>query len=354
MFFPIYLCSLPFECFIFPRNNIVALNNDAENRTGGVRDAFGREINYLRVSVTDRCNMRCVYCMPENATFLPPGEILTYEEIARAVRVFAAAGVRKVRLTGGEPLARKNIEKLVADLAAVKEIEDLSLTTNGLKLAETAEKLAAAGLRRVNVSLDTLDPEKFKTICRAGDLSTVLAGIRAANATGLRPVKVNVVVMRGRNENEISDFIDFSMRENIFPRFIEYMPLNMDSEWEKRFVPREEMLEKVKDKVSPVRDDAREPNAPARYYDILGSDLRAGFISPVSHGFCSRCNRMRLTPEGRLRACLLSENSVEIKSLMRNGCADSDLLEAFRRAAAAKGEKGRFPDGPRPMHSIGG
>ena len=319
-----------------------------------MRDPFGREINYLRVSVTDRCNLRCVYCMPENATFLPAGEILTYEEISRAVRVFAGAGVRKVRLTGGEPLARKNIEALVADLAAVQEIEDLSLTTNGLLLAEKAPRLAAAGLRRVNVSLDTLDPEKFRSICRAGALESVLSGLRAASAAGLRPIKVNVVVMRGRNEDEIPGFLDFSLRENVTVRFIEYMPLNMDAEWEKRYVPREEMMESAAGRLSPVSDGSEEPNAPARYYNISGSGLRAGFISPVSHGFCSRCNRMRLTPEGRLRACLLSENSVDIKTLMRNGCSDADLLDAFLRAASAKGEKGRFPEGPRPMHSIGG
>jgi len=324
----------------------------ATEHNGPVKDRFGRQITYLRVSVTDRCNMRCVYCMPDDVKFLPAEEILTYEEIARVVKVFAGAGIRKVRLTGGEPLARRDIHTLVAELAGIGEIDELTLTTNGLALEEEAPALARAGLVRVNVSLDTLDAKKFKEICRAGSLDKVVAGIRAANGTGLRPVKINVVVMRGRNETEIGDFLDFAARENATVRFIEYMPLKMDEDWKRLYVPREEMLAAVAGRIArPGRAD-EDPSAPARYYDVEGAGMRAGFISPVSHGFCSNCNRMRMTPDGRLYSCLLSEKFVDLKKTLRSGGSDADLEADFRRAAAMKGEKGIFTH--RPMHSIGG
>jgi len=309
-------------------------------------------MTYLRVSVTDRCNMRCVYCMPENAEFIPHEEILTYDEIERIVRVGMEAGIRKVRVTGGEPLARKNIEYLIGRLAALSTLEDLSLTTNGLELAGKAKALADAGLRRVNVSLDTLNPEKFKTICRAGDIGAVLSGIRAANETGLRPVKVNVVVMRGRNDGELCDFVEFGDREDVIVRFIEYMPLMKGPDWGRLFVPRDEIIEKIAARIEPAAGADTDPNAPARYFSVRGSGRNIGIISPVSHGFCSMCNRLRLTPDGRLMACLLAPSGTDVKALLRSGGSDEEIADAFRRAAASKGPKGLFPDAARPMHSL--
>ncbi|MFA6450448.1 MAG: GTP 3',8-cyclase MoaA [bacterium] len=319
-----------------------------------LRDNHDRTITYLRVSVTDRCNMRCVYCMPENATFIPHEEILRYNEIERLVSVGVGVGIRKVRVTGGEPLARKNVEYLVGRLAEMSGLEEVSLTTNGLALAENAASLAKSGVRRVNVSLDTLKPERFKAICRAGDVGMVIDGIRAANEAGLKPVKVNVVVMRGRNEDEVADFLDFSEREDVVVRFIEYMPFMKGQDWDELFVPRDEIIEKLGSRIEPLNGKTPDPRAPARYYSIRGTSRHIGFISPVSHGFCSVCNRLRLTPDGRLLACLLSPTGIDLKTMLRNGATDEELADAFRGAAAAKGPKGKFPDATRLMHTVGG
>lgn len=320
----------------------------------GLSDSYGRTIDYLRVSVTDRCNMRCVYCMPEGTVFLPREDILTYDEIERVVRVGSVVGIRKVRLTGGEPLARKNIEYLVGRLAGLSGLKELSLTTNGLLLSGKAGALAAAGLHRVNVSLDTLKPEKFKAICRAGELEQVLDGIRAANGAGLTPVKVNVVVMRGRNDDEIEDFIDFGIREDSVIRFIEYMPFIKGAEWEKRFVPHAETLKKVSHRIETMEGRDPDPRAPARYFPVRGGGRHVGFISPLTHGFCSMCNRMRLTPGGQLLACLLAPSGVDLRPLLRGDASDEEIADAFRNAAAEKGRAGAFPGVSRPMHSIGG
>jgi cyclic pyranopterin phosphate synthase len=330
------------------------MTDGTEESGSALRDNFDRHITYLRVSVTDRCNMRCVYCIPEGAQFIPHEEILTYDEIERIVKVGAGAGIRKVRLTGGEPLARKNIDRLVAQLARIESLEDLSLTTNGLLLAEQAEALAAAGLKRVNVSLDTLNPAKFKEICRRGDIETVIAGIRAAGAAGLRPVKVNAVVMRGRNEKEAADFVRFALDEGVIVRFIEYMPFNKDEEWRARYVSRDETIASLGGLIDASDGGRIDPSAPARYFKIKGSDASVGFISPISHGFCNMCNRMRLTPGGQLLACLLSPSGVDVKAIMRSGGSDDEIRDAFSRATESKGPRGNFPDAARPMHSVGG
>lgn len=328
---------------------------ETEKQTDGGLLSHGREINYLRVSVTDRCNMRCVYCMPEDVEFLRCEDILRYEELSRIIRVVTErAGITKVRLTGGEPLARKGIENLVAQLKRLEGIKDLSLTTNGLALAEKAVALKEAGLMRVNVSLDTLDSAKFGEICRAGRLDSVIAGIRAASKARLAPVKVNVVVMRGRNENEIEDFIDFAVAENVTVRFIEYMPIKQGGEWRELYVPREEIIESANGRLGEMESEEEDPHAPARYYPILGAGLKAGMISPVSHGFCSRCNRLRLTPEGRLLSCLLSPNSVDIRAIVRGGGSDDAILSAFKESVAMKGRKGAFHENGRPMFTVGG
>jgi len=292
--------------------------------------------------------------MPENTVFLPHEELLTYDEIERAVRVGLQSGIRKVRVTGGEPLSRKNIEHLIGSLAALDGLEELSLTTNGLMLAEKADALASAGLQRVNVSLDTLSPVRFKEICRAGDIESVIRGIRAANEAGLKPVKINVVVMRGRNEDEIGDFLDFSAREDVIVRFIEYMPIIKGPDWDARFVSRDEIIEKLGNRIEPLNGPDDNTRAPARYYRLLGAGHNVGFISSVSHGFCSMCNRLRLTPDGRLLACLLAPDGIDLKALLRSGADDEEIAAAFRGAAAAKNAKGRFADSIRPMHSVGG
>ncbi len=328
---------------------------DKEETTGEKLVSFGREINYLRVSVTDRCNMRCIYCMPDNVEFLRCEDILRYEELRRIIGVASSrAGIAKVRITGGEPLARKGIGNLIVQLSELSTIEDLSMTSNGLVLAEKAEALKAAGLMRINVSLDTLDAGKFRKICRAGRIESVLAGIRAAYASGLTPVKVNVVVMRGRNENEIEDFINFAVNENVTVRFIEYMPIKQSDEWKKLYVSRDEIIENAHGRLDEMEEDEEDPHAPARYYPIKGTSLKAGVISPVSHGFCSNCNRLRLTPEGRLLSCLLSNDFVDIRAIVRGGGTDDDILEAFKKTVEMKGRKGAFVAAGSSMHSIGG
>jgi GTP 3',8-cyclase len=328
--------------------------NDAGEQNGDqlLRDNHDRTITYLRVSVTDRCNLRCVYCMPEDTVFLPHEEILTYDEIERVVRVGLQVGIKKVRVTGGEPLARKNIDFLIRRLAALDGLEELSLTTNGLMLAEKAAGLADAGLQRINVSLDTLSHVRFKEICRAGEIDKVIEGIRAANRAGLQPVKVNVVVMRGRNDDEINDFLDFSVRENVTVRFIEFMPIMKGPDWGDRFVSRDEIIEKIGSRIEPV--EGSDPRSPARYFRIPEAGWNVGFISSVSHGFCSKCNRLRLTPDGRLLACLLAPDGLDLKKLLHAGASDEAIAGAFRDAAAAKGLKGRFPESSRHMHSVGG
>lgn len=322
--------------------------------TGQLVDTFGRGITYLRVSVTDMCNMRCVYCIPPDVTFLPAREILTLEEIARVVRVGVGLGIRKVRLTGGEPLARKNIVKLVRDLGVMPGLDDLSLTTNGLLLEEFAAPLAGAGLRRVNVSLDTLRPERFAGICRMGEIGKVLNGIRAAAAAGLTPIKVNVVVMRGTNDDEIPAFARFGMEQGVTVRFIEYMPIRRGPEWEATFVPREEILERLSPVLLSNQKILGNRHDPARYYTLSDGHTVAGVISPVSHGFCHHCNRLRLRPEGLLRGCLLSETGVDVKMVLRQGGDDSLIAEAFRRAVLQKGEKGDFARMRSGMNELGG
>ncbi len=324
---------------------------------GTVTDRYGRRISYLRLSITDRCNMRCVYCMPEGAVFLREDELLTAEEIERVVRAGVSEGIEKVRVTGGEPLVRGDVTAIVSRLAHIDGITDLSLTTNGQLLSSHASALARAGLGRVNVSLDTLREDRYREICRGGHLKSVLEGIDAARDAGLTPVKVNVVVMRGRNDDEIRDFVLFSLARGVTIRFIEYMPFVKTGEWRDRVVPREEMARVLADMLQPgVAFSGDNGSEPARYFLIRGTDHSIGFISPVTHGFCANCNRLRLTPDGSILACLAGKASVDVRGLLRSGAAGEALREAFREAARLKGESGRFTpgSGDRGMNSIGG
>jgi cyclic pyranopterin phosphate synthase len=304
-------------------------------------DAFRRPITYLRVSVTDRCNLRCVYCMPEaGLPWIPKREILTFEEIERIVRAAASVGVRSIRLTGGEPLVRPGLAGLVARLAAIEGIDDIALSTNGLLLADQVGALAAAGLRRVNVSLDTLHPERFESIARRPGLERVLAGIDAAIAAGLGPIKLNCVVMRGQNDDELGDFGALTRERAVYVRFIEMMPV-VENAAEQRdlYVSSGEILERLGalGSLEPVIGPGG--NGPARYFAYPNAPGAVGVISPLSHDYCERCNRVRLTADGRLRLCLFGDYEIDLRTPLRDGAEREELAALFRGGMLIKPER---------------
>jgi cyclic pyranopterin phosphate synthase len=304
-------------------------------------DGFSRPITYLRVSVTDKCNLRCVYCMPEGGLpWLRREEILTYEEIAAIVRAAASVGVRAVRLTGGEPLVRRDLSRLVAAIAAVGGIEDIALSTNGLLLEAQLGELVAAGLRRVNVSLDTLRADRFEAIARRPGLEAVLDGIDAAIRAGLGPIKVNCVVMRGRNDDELADFANLTRDRPIFVRFIEVMPVHENLELQRdTYVSSDEILARL----SAIRELRPVPgpsgNGPARYFAFTGAAGAIGVISPLSHDYCERCNRVRLTADGHLRLCLFGDHALDLRSPLRAGAGIAQIAALLRSAMLIKPER---------------
>lgn len=304
-----------------------------------LRDTFHRRINYLRVSVTDRCNLRCVYCMPpEGIDALSHSQILTYEEILRVVRLAVGLGITKVRLTGGEPLVRKGIVGLIHSIAVLPGVSDLSLTTNGTLLGKMAADLKAAGLMRVNISLDTLKPDVFERITGRPELHSVLEGIDAAMAAGLGPVKVNTVAMRGINDGEILDFAELAAKKGLEVRFIEHMPSRRDAWSGGSIVEAGEIIEKIAtryklEKAHATRDDS----GPGRMYRI-GEAGRIGVISPMSDHFCGTCNRLRLTSDGRLRSCLFSADELDLKAKLRDGSDDAEIENVLRQAVMKKPE----------------
>ncbi|MCL6430836.1 MAG: GTP 3',8-cyclase MoaA [Anaerolineae bacterium] len=324
-------------------------------------DAFNRPIEYLRISVTDRCNLRCIYCMPEEGVpQLEHEQILSYEEIARLARVIVGLGLSKLRITGGEPLVRKGLERLIELLAAIPGVEDLSMTTNGILLAGMADRLAGAGLRRVNISLDSLRPDRFQAMTRRGRLEDVLEGIAAAERAGLRPVKINVVVIRGLNDDETLDFAARTVSPGWNVRFIEVMPLAPDPRWASDgYVPSEEIRQRIEAHFGRLRAVDGQGAGPARYYQIDGASGTIGFISPISEHFCFRCNRLRLTADGQLLPCLMSEQGVDVRSALRSGASDEALRALVVQAIGAKpsghrlGAVTRGP-GATPMSRIGG
>jgi cyclic pyranopterin phosphate synthase len=325
------------------------------------RDSFNRPIEYLRISVTDRCNLRCVYCMPdEGVPQLDHEEILTYEEIARAARVIVGLGVSKLRVTGGEPLARKGVEQLVAMLAAIPGVDDLSMTTNGTLLAGAAQGLSRAGLRRVNISLDTLRPDRFSAITRRSQLADVLAGIAAAGRAGLAPVKINVVVVGGLNDDEVLDFAGKTLVDGWNVRFIEVMPLGADPMWARNgFVSSAETRRRIEAAFGPLEAVDGGGAGPARYYRIAGARGTVGFISPLSEHFCFRCNRLRLTANGQLMPCLMSEQAVDLRAVLRSEAGDEGLRERVVQSILAKPPghqmgKVQRGAGAAPMSRIGG
>ncbi len=303
----------------------------------GAPDSCGRSINYLRVSVTDRCNLRCIYCMPPSGIpLIPQSQILSYEEILSVVRVTAEVGISKIRLTGGEPLVRAGLPGLVRMLSGVQGVEEASLTTNGTLLRKRAAELKQAGLTRVNVSLDTLKADRYRDITRLGELRDVLDGIEAARGAGLNPVKINMVVIRGLNDDEILDFARMTVDQEWHVRFIERMPFNSAVD----FVPTSEVQQRI------AELGALEPrvpptgNGPAAYYRLPGATGTIGFITPLSEAaFCSRCNRLRLSAEGRLRPCLLSDDEIDLRTPLRNNAPSEDLRELVLKAVASKPER---------------
>jgi GTP 3',8-cyclase len=304
---------------------------------GPLIDPFGRVHDDLRLSVTDRCNLRCVYCMPnEGMTFLPRAEILTFEEIVRVAGVARSLGVRSVRLTGGEPLVRRGFCDLVGRIAQLG-FDDVALTTNGILLAPVAEDLAAAGLRRVNVSCDSLRPERFASIRRRGELDIVLDAMAAAEAAGLAPLKVNVVLLRGRNDDEILDFAAFARETGRVVRFIEYMPLDAEGSWDRdQLVPGREVVERVSAVWPLVAVHEPDDPAPADRFRFADGKGEIGVISTVTEPFCGTCNRLRLTADGAIRNCLFSDAEHPVRDLLRSGGSDGDVAALLRRAVWGK------------------
>lgn len=322
-------------------------------------DTFGRRHNNLRVSVTDRCNLRCTYCMPEEVQFRDKSELLTFEEIAAVVSVAAKLGVNKVRLTGGEPLMRKELHKLVRMLVAVPGIEDIGLTTNGVLLAEHARELYAAGLRRLNVSLDTLDEEHFFALARRTGLARVLEGLAEAKRAGFGPIKVNAVAVRGFIERDAVPLARYCRANNFELRFIEYMPIGAEP-WEReKCVPASELLGTIAREVGPLTAANSDPAHPALDFAYADGGGTVGVIASVSRPFCSNCNRLRLTADGKLRNCLFALEETDVKDLLRPAVREVDLAGALRDTVWAKWEgheinAATFVKPDRTMHAIGG
>jgi cyclic pyranopterin phosphate synthase len=335
----------------------------------GLTDRFSRTIDYMRVSVTDRCNLRCIYCMPpEGLSPMEHRDILRYEEIVRVLRVAAGIGVRKIRITGGEPLVRKNIPYLIQLIRDIDGIKDLSLTTNGTLLEKYAGELAAAGLNRVNVSLDSLKPDRYREITRGGDIDAVFKGIEAARKAGLVPVKINMVPIRGLNDDEITDFAGMTLDSPYQVRFIEFMPFGTRGLWKpERFIPAGEIRSVVETagRLSPVK---LRKSGPARYFKFDSAAGVIGFISPLSNHFCGECNRLRLTADGKLRPCLFSETEIDLKPALRSDGPDKEIERLIRLSIEVKpkGHNIRLQDAylnrlmdnrrvcGRPMSKIGG
>jgi cyclic pyranopterin phosphate synthase len=324
-------------------------------------DAFQRPITYLRISVTDRCNLRCVYCMPEEGLpWISNADILGFDEIAEIVRAAAKVGVRSIRLTGGEPLIRPHLERLVAMIAAVPGIDDIALSTNGLLLADQVRNLRAAGLTRANISLDTLREDRFKAIARRPGLQRVLDGIDAAFAAGLGPIKLNCVVMRGQNDDEVADFAELTRDRAVAVRFIEVMPVHENvGEHANEYVSATEILDRIRaiGDLHPI--DGPPGNGPARYYAFDGAQGSVGVISPLSHDYCDTCNRVRLSADGRLKLCLFGDHFIDLRTPVRDGAGEEALISILRGSMYVKPERhhldiGTTSSAMRALSEIGG
>ncbi len=323
-------------------------------------DRFGRKHTYLRISVTERCNLRCTYCMPAEGVDLSPREaILTFEEIERLARIFVENGVDKIRLTGGEPLVRKQVEDLVDMLGRIPGLRAFAITTNGLLLSKKFDRLQAAGLNQINISLDTLDPERFERIARRRGLPLVLNAIDDAIERGYEPLKVNCVVMRGVNDDELVDFVGMTKDRPLEIRFIEYMPFSGNGWADAFFMPYREMVERIEAGGIRLRAPDRGPHDTSRTFQIDGHAGTVGFISSMSDHFCAGCNRLRLTADGSLKVCLFGQAETSLRDLMRGGAADDELCSAIQdavsqKAAAHAGMHAIAESDNRPMILIGG
>tara|TARA_R100001244_G_scaffold98775_4_gene73772 strand:- start:8067 stop:9062 length:996 start_codon:yes stop_codon:yes gene_type:complete len=307
-------------------------------------DPFGRRITYLRLSVTDRCDFRCTYCMSEDMLFAPRQQILSLEELYSVADAFIGLGVKRIRITGGEPLVRKNLLSLLARLGSRPELEDLAITTNGSQLAELAPQLRAAGVKRLNISLDSLRRERFAAFTRRDRLDQVLAGIEAARAAGFSRIKLNSVVQKGRNDDEVLDLLEFAIERDLDISFIEEMPLGSISSHQRQetFCTSDEVRQRLEQRYRLVRS-SKQTGGPSRYWQVVGSATQVGFISPHSHNFCGDCNRVRVTAEGKLVLCLGHENALDLKGLLRAHPGDGQRLrEALLGALQLKPERHHF------------
>ena len=325
-------------------------------------DRYQRPIDYLRVSITDRCDLRCIYCTPLGGSpKLDHDDILSYEEFLHLIQVAVDMGITKVRLTGGEPLVRKGVTDFCRRLAALPGLQSLSLTTNGVMLEELAQDVYNAGIRRINISLDTLQPQKFLRITRRDEFQRVWRGIQAAEHAGFNPIKINVVVMRGINDDEILDLAKLTLDRSYHVRFIEFMGFNNDSEWvNQHYISADHILNSLQTLAPLEQITARHTNGPARHFRWPKAAGMIGVISPVSNHFCAACNRIRLTADGKLRNCLFSDQEVDIKSSLRQGATDAELSQILRDSIDNKPEKHSLQSDvfrkcqSRPMVAIGG
>ena len=332
------------------------------NDNGQLVDAFDRVHTDLRISVTDRCNIRCTYCMPaEGVAFRGHDAIMSFEEIERFARVAAGLGIREVRLTGGEPLVRKGICSLVRQLAAIPGIDDLAMTTNGIRLPDMADELKESGLDRLNISLDTLDRDKFCRISRRDELPRVLEGIEAARRAGFQKTKLNALAIRGQAEDDVAPLALFARKRDLELRFIEFMPLDGDDRWSgDRVLSGREIIKILSEAVGPMEPvDEAHTHAPATRYRFLDGGPPVGVINSVSQSFCAACSRLRLTSGGKIRNCLFATQEWDARELLRSGGTDDQLAELIRRAVAAKKQEhgtdtGLFAKPDRTMHQIGG
>ncbi len=360
--------SLPSRCAEWPTSRLAiggAARAERPRNPFELVDLQRRRVAYLRLSVTDRCNYRCSYCMPaQGVDVVPRAELLNFEEMTKLVRVFVQLGVRRVRLTGGEPLVRRGVVDLVQQLAAIPGLDDLAMTTNGHLLAELAEPLRKAGLQRLNISIDTLDPQKFAEVSRGGALPPVLDGIAAAQRAGFASIKLNAVTLRGLNDDALLPLCDFAAREKLVLRLIEYMPIGVDAHWgPETWMPVAQARARVSAAYALEPDDSGEipGGGPARYWRgrhlQTGQELRVGFIAAVSEKFCETCNRVRLSATGTLRECLSTRGVLSLRDLLRAGATEVELTAAIRDALAGKVD-GHHYDAAEPtlesMSAIGG
>ncbi len=322
------------------KNNLYSIDS-ADNTE--LKDLFSRTISYLRLSLTDRCNLKCLYCVPEEdrsqcLSSLAHNDLLSYEELLRVVRVAVSMGISKLRITGGEPLVRKNVMRFIEQLAEIDNLNDIRITTNGVLLGKFAEPLVAAGIKKINISLDTLQPERFARITGVDCFAQVWQGIEQAQAVGFSPIKLNTVVMRGVNDDELDDFVRMSRDTAMEIRFIEFMPIGSSSSWDKKvYMSSDEIMERISKQGELIPVSPGKADGPATMFRA-GQDAKGkvGFISPISHRFCDQCNRLRLTSEGMLRSCLLDDQETDLRSVLRQGCCEQDIQQVLFAAVRNK------------------